>query len=156
MEHDFTVKTYHNDMSPAKEIITNSTEETLALGEDLGSRARPGDVYALDGDLGAGKTILAKGIARGMGIADEITSPTFTLLEVYEHALPLYHFDLYRVENPAELDSLYFEEYWEAEGVSVIEWADRAAGRLPANTVHISMRYIDDTTRRITIEYPDH
>jgi tRNA threonylcarbamoyladenosine biosynthesis protein TsaE len=143
-------------MRPAKEIITGSAVETLALGEELGRAARPGDLFALEGDLGAGKTILAKGIARGMGITEEITSPTFTLLEVYDHTVPLYHFDLYRIGEPRELDSLYFEEYWEGGGVSVVEWAERAAGRLPGNTVRITMRYIDDTSRRITIEYPYH
>lgn len=143
-------------MGTKREISTGSSVETFDLGAELGRGARPGDVFALTGDLGAGKTILAKGIARGMGITDEITSPTFTLLEVYENPLPLYHFDLYRIGNPRELDSLYFEEYWEGDGVSVIEWADRAAGRLPENAVKIAMQYTGETTRRITIEYPDH
>ncbi|MBP7583375.1 MAG: tRNA (adenosine(37)-N6)-threonylcarbamoyltransferase complex ATPase subunit type 1 TsaE [Spirochaetes bacterium] len=143
-------------MDSAKEIVTASAAETFSLGVELGRGAARGDVFALSGDLGAGKTVLAKGIARGMGIAEEITSPTFTLLEVYEHTLPLYHFDLYRIDDPRELDSLYFEEYWEGDGVSVIEWADRAAGRLPAGTVNITLRYEGDTARRITVEHPGH
>jgi len=119
-------------------------------------KAQPGDLFALTGDLGAGKTVLAKGIARGLGITEEITSPTFTLMEIYENVVPFFHFDLYRIDDPRELDALYFEEYWEGDGVSVVEWADRAAGRLPGTAVRVTMEYLDENTRRITIERPDH
>jgi tRNA threonylcarbamoyladenosine biosynthesis protein TsaE len=135
-------------------VITHSMDETLALAEELGKDARPGTIFALTGELGAGKTVIAKGLARGMGITDEVTSPTFTLMEIYEAAVPFYHFDLYRIEREEELDQLFFEEYWEGDGVSVIEWADRAPGRLPAECVTITIGYIDDTSRSITIEYP--
>lgn len=97
---------------------------------------------------------MAKGIAKGLGIAEEITSPTFTLLEIYEGAPPLYHFDLYRIEKSEELDHLFFEEYWEGDGVSVIEWADRAPGRIPPYRTAISIERTGDTSRRITIERP--
>lgn len=136
-------------------ITTNSSEESFTLGRRLGQSARPGDVYALSGELGCGKTIIAKGIAEGIGITEDITSPTFTLLEIYENTVPLYHFDLYRIEHDAELDHLYFEDYWEGTGVSVIEWAERAGTRLPDNTVHVTIEYINSTTRRIEIERPD-
>jgi tRNA threonylcarbamoyladenosine biosynthesis protein TsaE len=129
-------------------------EETLILAEDLGRNAARGSVFALIGDLGAGKTIVAKGVARGMGIADEITSPTFTLMEIYEGPVPLYHFDLYRINRPEELDQLFFEEYWEDDGISVIEWADRALDRLPPTRITIKIEYLDETSRSITIEYP--
>ncbi len=135
-------------------MISHSMEETLALAEQLGKEAVRGAVFALVGDLGAGKTIIAKGIARGMGITDEITSPTFTLMEVYEGPLPLYHFDLYRINREEELDQLFFEEYWEDDGISVIEWADRAPGRLPETRITILVEYLDETSRSITIEYP--
>lgn len=135
-------------------MISHSMEETLALAERLGKEAARGAVFALVGDLGAGKTIIAKGIARGMGITDEITSPTFTLMEVYEGPLPLYHFDLYRINREEELDQLFFEEYWEDDGISVIEWADRAPGRLPETRITILVEYLDETSRSITIEYP--
>jgi tRNA threonylcarbamoyladenosine biosynthesis protein TsaE len=139
-----------------KEIITTTlSDESFDLGKRLGSTAQPGDVYALSGELGCGKTVVAKGIAEGMGITEDITSPTFTLLEIYEHTLPLYHFDLYRIENEAELDQLSFEDYWEGRGVSVIEWAERAGDRLPDNTLRIHIEYINSTTRRIEIEHPD-
>jgi len=137
-----------------EEIISKTPEETFEAGKALGKKARRGDVYALTGELGSGKTVLAKGIAYGMGIKDDITSPTFTLLEIYEGTLPLYHFDLYRIDNLHELDNLFFEEYWEGDGVSVIEWAERAKGRLLENTTHITLEYIDETSRRIHIERP--
>jgi tRNA threonylcarbamoyladenosine biosynthesis protein TsaE len=137
-----------------KELVTTSSEETFLLGERMGNDLKKGDVVALKGDLGAGKTIIAKGIARGMGIIDDITSPTFTLMETYDGRIPLYHFDLYRVENETELDLLYFEEYWEGDGVSVIEWADRAGSRLPDTTIHVNIEYINEFSRRIVIEYP--
>ncbi len=136
------------------QFISHSEEETRAFAERLGRSARPGAVFAVTGGLGAGKTIMAKGIAKGMGIDEEITSPTFTLLEIYEGDPPLYHFDLYRIERSEELDSLFFEEYWEGEGVSVIEWADRASGRLPRDRTVIMIERTGDTSRRITIERP--
>ncbi|HOW83166.1 MAG TPA: tRNA (adenosine(37)-N6)-threonylcarbamoyltransferase complex ATPase subunit type 1 TsaE [Spirochaetota bacterium] len=138
-----------------KELITRSSEETLMFGEKFGRDLKKGDVVALTGDLGAGKTIIAKGIAMGMDIIEDITSPTFTLMEIYDGHIPLYHFDLYRIENESELDLLYFEEYWENGGISVIEWADRAGSRLPDNTIRINIEYIDENSRRIVIERPD-
>ncbi|TFH43819.1 MAG: tRNA (adenosine(37)-N6)-threonylcarbamoyltransferase complex ATPase subunit type 1 TsaE [Chrysiogenales bacterium] len=125
---------------------------TLAIAGELGAGASPGTVFALMGGLGTGKTIFAKGVARGMGITEEITSPTFTLLEIYGGRVPLYHFDLYRIERSDELDRLFFEEYWEGDGVSVVEWAERAGKRLPDRHVTIRIDYIDETRRSITIE----
>lgn len=136
------------------EVITTTTEETRMLGEKMGKTARPGAVFALTGELGSGKTVLAKGIALGMGITDPITSPTFNLMDVYEAVIPLYHFDLYRLNNEAELDELFFEEYWEGSGVSVIEWAEKAGTRLPAGTILVTIAYLDAERRRIIIEYP--
>jgi tRNA threonylcarbamoyladenosine biosynthesis protein TsaE len=135
-------------------VITRSMSETLTLAEELGKNAAPGAVFALIGGLGTGKTVIAKGIAKGLGIADEITSPTFTLLEIYEGRVALYHFDLYRIENTEELDRLFFEEYWEGDGVSVVEWADKAINRLPDGRITVTIDYIDDTSRSITIEHP--
>ncbi len=134
--------------------ITQSQEETFSLGLELGKKAKPGDIFALIGNLGTGKTILAKGIAKGMGIEEEITSPTFTMLEVYEAPISLYHFDLYRISDDTELENLYFEEYWYGDGVSVIEWADRASKRLPKEIYSIRLEYIDKKRRKITIEHP--
>ena len=135
--------------------ITSSQEETFDVGYELGKKAKKGDIFGLIGDLGTGKTILAKGIAKGLGINEEITSPTFTLLEVYEAAIPLYHFDLYRISDDSELDNLFFEEYWYGDGVSVIEWAERAMKRLPNDIFIIRLEYTGKNRRKITIEHPD-
>jgi tRNA threonylcarbamoyladenosine biosynthesis protein TsaE len=136
------------------EAITKSDHETIILSEKLGRHAKAGDVFAVTGDLGAGKTVFAKGIARGLGIHDEITSPTFTLLEIYEGPIIFYHFDLYRIENKNEFYNLNFEEYWESNGVSVVEWADKAEGLLPLNSILVNIEYLSDNERRITVEYP--
>lgn len=140
-------------------IITKSEDETFKLGEKIGQTSKKGDVFALYGELGTGKTVLAKGIARGMGIADEITSPTFLLMEIYKNTIPLYHFDLYRIENEDEIDNLDFEDYWEgsredSRGVSVIEWANNAQSRIPKNAVKISLIWLNEKKRKIEIEYP--
>ncbi len=124
----------------------------MAIARRLGAEATPGTVFALTGGLGTGKTVFARGLAAGMGIDEEITSPTYTLLDVHEGRIPLYHFDLYRIEKSDELDRLFFEEYWEGKGVSVIEWADRALDRLPAGYIMITLEYLDETRRSITIE----
>lgn len=138
-----------------REITALSVEETINIAADLGRNAVRGDIFTISGELGAGKTVFARGIAAGMGIDDDITSPTFSLMEVHEGRVPLYHFDLYRLESPSELDELGFEEYWEGDGVSVIEWPERAAGRLPSGMTAIVIEYTGTASRRITIEYPD-
>lgn len=138
-----------------KEYLSKSVEETTKIAMGLGKQALPGDVFGLIGELGSGKTIIAKAIAKSLNITEDITSPTFTLMEVYQGKIPYYHFDLYRIEDDNELDHLFFEEYWEGKGISVIEWADRALKRLPENTVFINIDFVDEDSRRIRIEYPD-
>jgi len=138
-----------------KTIISNSSDETFALGSALGEKIGRKSVVALYGDLGAGKTVFAKGIAAGLGITGDITSPTFSLMEVYEGNITLYHFDLYRIEDPNEFANLSFEEYWEGDGVSVIEWPEIAKEILPSKKINVRIEYIDENRRTITIEYPD-
>jgi len=139
-----------------KRIFSSNThEKTFEIAEKLGKTAKKGDIFALYGDLGSGKTVMAKGIASGLGIKEDVTSPTFNLLEIYEGRLTLYHFDLYRIGSETELDMLFFEEYWEGDGVSVIEWAERAGTRLPERIIRVCLEYVDETTRRISVEYPD-
>ena len=138
-----------------KKIISNSSDETFSLGSALGEKIQKSDVVALYGDLGAGKTVFAKGIAAGLGIACDITSPTFSLMEVYEGKITLYHFDLYRIDDPNEFANLSFEEYWEGDGVSVIEWAENAENILPKKRINVYIEYIDENRRTITIEYTD-
>jgi tRNA threonylcarbamoyladenosine biosynthesis protein TsaE len=117
-------------------------EETRRWGAALGRLLRPGDLIALHGDLGAGKTTLTQGIAAGMGIRDEVTSPTFTLLHEYRGPLPLFHLDPYRLERPGDVYDLGFEEYLERGGVTVIEWADRLEGVLPAERLALAIEII--------------
>ena len=111
---------------------TFSAEETFAVGEEIGRNAKPGEVYTLTGDLGAGKTVLAQGIARGLGIVEPVNSPTFTIMQVYEEGrIPLYHFDVYRIGDIEEMDEIGYEDYFYGDGVSIIEWADLIRELLP-------------------------
>ncbi len=113
-------------------------QDTLELGRKLALSAGPGDVYALDGDLGTGKTVFTKGFAQGIGIVRPVSSPTFTILQVYEEGrLPLYHFDVYRIGDPEEMEEIGFDEYLFGQGVCLIEWAEIVRELLPENTVKI-------------------
>ena len=114
---------------------TGSAQETYEVGRRLGEAARAGEVYALLGDLGVGKTVFTQGFAAGLGIAEPVNSPTFTILQIYEQGrLPLYHFDVYRIGDPEEMEEIGFDEYVEAGGVCLIEWANLIAEILPDNT----------------------
>jgi len=139
-----------------RNIISSSEEETVAIAADLGKISLPGTIIALSGELGTGKTVITKGIAKGLGIKDEITSPTFSLFEIYDAAIPLYHFDLYRIEDIRELENLNFDEYWYGSGVSVVEWAERSEGLLQGQVISVHLERINDELRRIIIEYPDY
>jgi tRNA threonylcarbamoyladenosine biosynthesis protein TsaE len=117
---------------------TASPEETFHLGETYGAKAVPGAVIALQGGLGAGKTVFTKGFAKGLGVTETVTSPTFTIMQVYESGrLPLYHFDVYRIEEPEEMEEVGFDEYVDGDGVCLIEWANRIEEILPADTIYI-------------------
>lgn len=111
--------------SAATVIRSGSVERTRALGAALGALLAPGDVVLLEGDLGAGKTALTQGIGKGLNVHTVVNSPTFTILKEYSGRLPLYHFDLYRIESPDEVYSLGFEDYFGGDGVCVVEWAER-------------------------------
>ena len=115
-------------------MISNSAEETRKLGEELAADLRPGDVILLEGPLGAGKSELARGIARGLGVRETVTSPSFTILNVYTSGrLPLYHFDWYRLESEEELYELGLAEYLGGDGVALVEWPGRCPDALPAD-----------------------
>lgn len=119
-----------------EEYISNSPEETLRIGEKIAAGALPGQVYALDGDLGTGKTVFTKGFARGLGIEEPVSSPTFTILQIYEGGrLPLCHFDVYRIEEPEEMEEVGLDAYMEGDGVCLIEWAGRIRDLLPDDAV---------------------
>ncbi len=121
-------------------IETNSPEQTFAAGKTLGEQASPGDVFALLGDLGVGKTVFTQGFAEGLGITEPVNSPTFTILQIYEEGrLPLYHFDVYRIGDPEEMEEIGFEEYTEGKGVCLIEWANLIEEILPSETRTITI-----------------
>lgn len=124
-----------------KQIITNHSAETYAFGRKLAEAAAPGEIYLLTGDLGTGKTVFTKGFAEGLGITEHITSPTFNIIKEYHSGrLPLYHFDLYRLSDEDELYAIGADEYWNSDGVCVIEWADMFPDIVWENAVHIEIK----------------
>lgn len=136
------------------EIILNGLKETSEFGIKLGSLLKSGDVVCLNGELGAGKTTLTKSIGLGLGVDDYITSPTFSLINEYEGRVPVYHFDVYRLENVEELYDLGFDEYFYGKGISIIEWANRIEKFLPDERIVLNIentQYIDQRRIRITI-----
>lgn len=129
---------------------TNGVDETRDLGEALGRLLRPGDVIVLAGDLGAGKTALAQGIGRGLGVAETVVSPSFVIVREYEGRIPLVHVDVYRLDFVQELHDLGFEEVLDDERVTLIEWGDRVSGLLPDERFEVSMSVgVGATTREI-------
>jgi len=133
-------------------LISDSVSETLKIGRIIARDLREKDIICLFGQLGAGKTVLAKGIAEGLGIKKEkVISPTFVLIRQYRSALPFYHFDLYRLEEPEEIMNLGYEEYFYGEGVAVIEWADRLKYLLPKEYLRIELSIKKDSQRLLKI-----
>lgn len=136
----------------AKEYITESSEETIALGNKFVSELEPGAIVCLNGDLGAGKTHFVKGMAEALGIhKDEVHSPTFTLIHEYEGSMPLYHFDCYRMESPAEALEIGAEEYFYGDGVTVIEWPERIESLIPPEAIWIDIEAPDRKSRKFVI-----
>lgn len=131
------------------ELISGSPAETGALGEKLGALLQAGDLIALRGDLGAGKTCLAQGIARGLGVKEPVVSPTFTLINEYQGRLPLYHFDVYRLAGPAEMDDLGYDEYFYGSGVTLVEWANLVQPVLPREYLEIALIAGEQADRRV-------
>lgn len=132
-------------------FVTHSAQETIQLGRRIGSMLRPGAVIAMDGGLAAGKTTITKGIAEALGIADTITSPTFTLISEYEGRLPLYHMDVYRLDSCEDFINLGAEDLIYGNGVSVIEWSERIRDELPPGAISLRLEVRDDGGRDITI-----
>ena len=135
-------------------VQTHSPEETQTIGKRIGETLQAGDVVALVGDLGAGKTCLTQGIARGIGIAPQevVNSPSYTLINEYAGKIPVYHIDLYRLERHGDIVDLGLEEYLEGNGICIIEWADRMANLLPQNRIQITMIWVDESTRIIELQ----
>ena len=141
-------------MSAAHTLVSRSPEETQAIGEQLGARLTPGAVVACTGLLGAGKTCFLQGLARGLGVTTDVTSPTFVLINQYRGRLPVYHLDAYRTGSLTELVDLGLEEMLHGDGVTVVEWADKLLPLLPARTIHVHLRGLGDEPREIQIAEP--
>lgn len=121
-----------------KTVETKSAKETFALGEQIGREAKQGQVFTLVGDLGVGKTVFTQGLAKGLGIQESISSPTFTIVQIYEEGrLPFYHFDVYRIADIEEMDEIGYEDYIYGQGVSLIEWSNLIEEILPENRIEI-------------------
>lgn len=137
-------------------IETRSAQETFQLGKELGEKAYPGHVFTLTGDLGVGKTVFTQGFAAGLGITEPVSSPTFTIVQVYEEGrLPFYHFDVYRIGDVEEMEEVGFEDYVMGEGVSLIEWANLIEEILPEKRTEITIeKNLEEgfDYRKITVE----
>ncbi len=124
-----------------KHFDSYSAEDTFAIGKAIGEAAEPGEVYALDGDLGVGKTVFTKGVAAGLGIQGPVNSPTFTIVQIYEDGrIPLYHFDVYRIEEPEEMEEVGFDDYIYGQGICLIEWADQIRDILPDHLQTVTIK----------------
>ncbi|MFQ5458237.1 MAG: tRNA (adenosine(37)-N6)-threonylcarbamoyltransferase complex ATPase subunit type 1 TsaE [Myxococcota bacterium] len=137
---------------PARTLETRSEAETRAAGARLAKGLVPGMTVALVGDLGTGKTVFAKGLAAGLGCRQEASSPTFTLVNVYEGPVPMYHIDFYRLSRPEDVASLGFRDYLDGRGIVVVEWADRAPDSLPEARLEARFRRVNDTAREVVFE----
>ena len=119
---------------------TNSEKETFELGKNLGEQAKAGQIFCLNGDLGVGKTVFTQGFAKGLGIEENVNSPTFTIIQVYEEGrIPLYHFDVYRIGDPEEMYEIGYEEYFFGEGVCLIEWSKLIEELIPEEAINIEI-----------------
>ena len=117
---------------------STSSQMTFEFAKKIGENLKSGDVLCLDGDLGVGKTVFTEGVAAGLGIKDDVSSPTFTLIqEYYGGRLPLYHFDVYRIDGPWDMDDLGYEEYFYGEGVCLVEWGSMIKELFPENTIYV-------------------
>ena len=135
---------------------THTPAQTEALGERLGRALGPGDVVALTGGLAAGKTRFVAGLARGLGLADTVTSPTFAIAHEYrEGKLPLFHFDMYRLGSSEELFDIGWEDYLAEGGVCAVEWSENVADAMPPEAFFVDIRIVDDETREITVTAPE-
>ena len=136
-----------------KMIITNSAAETRELGKRLAGLLKAGDVILLEGDLGAGKSELARGVAKGLGVQETVTSPSFTILNVYESgSVPLYHFDWYRLESSEELYELGMDEYLGGNGIALVEWPERCPDAVPEDCLRIRITADGENARHIEAE----
>ena len=147
---------FMEEMTGCQVFHSHSPEETYSFGRQLGKQCKPGEVYTLTGDLGVGKTLLTQGFAAGLGISEPVSSPTFTILQIYESGrMPFYHFDVYRIGDVEEMEEVGWDDYVYGQGVCMVEWAELVKEILPEHRFHILIE--KDLTqgfdyRRITFE----
>jgi tRNA threonylcarbamoyladenosine biosynthesis protein TsaE len=140
---------------PKVSLTSNSEEETKLCAQRFAGQLKAGDIVLLQGDLGAGKTTFVKGLAQAFKFPSKnVSSPTFVLMNFYKGKLPIYHFDLYRLGNPKEVDSLDFDEYFYGDGVSLIEWPERLGGYKPERFYLVEFKHKSENQRSICISYP--
>lgn len=133
-------------------VITHSAQETIDFAKTIGEKLRGGDIIAYQGGLGAGKTTFTRGLAIGMGLPDDVTSPTFALVNEYRGKTNLYHFDMYRIMSSESLETTGFYDYMNDDNVLAVEWSENIEDALPDNTIIITLERIDDETRKITVD----
>jgi len=133
-------------------MVSHSAEETIEYAKKIGSLLHCGDIIAYKGGMGAGKTTFTRGLAQGMGLADEVISPTFALVNEYRGKTTLYHFDMYRIENADDLETTGFYDYPLDESVFAIEWSENIEKILPVSAIIIEIEYIDENERKITVK----
>lgn len=126
------------------EFLSASADETVQMGARLAGILRPGEIVALTGNLGSGKTVFVRGVCAGLEIQDPVTSPTFALIQEYTGRLRVFHFDFYRLQSPAEIEDLGLPHYFESGGISLIEWSERAQNLIPEEAIHIELHRIKD------------
>ena len=136
-------------------FISNSTEDTIELGKSLAERLNGGTVVAFYGGLGMGKTAFTRGMAKALGVDEEVSSPTFAIVNDYGGTPPLYHFDMYRVESWDDLFASGFFDFYEAGGILAVEWSENIEAALPGDTIRITITVIDENSRKIEIEGVD-
>lgn len=134
-----------------EEFISHSPKGTIELGKEIAVQLSPGDIVGLIGELGTGKTLLAQAIAKTLGVKDYVTSPTFKLINEYQGKFPVYHLDLFRLNN-FQIQDLGLEEYLFGNGISIIEWAEKIRDWLPEHTLIVELSYLSKTSRKITIK----
>ncbi|MFB0921523.1 MAG: tRNA (adenosine(37)-N6)-threonylcarbamoyltransferase complex ATPase subunit type 1 TsaE [Oscillospiraceae bacterium] len=137
------------------EIITHSVDETELAGQSMAKALTAGTVVALYGDLGAGKTAFVRGMARGLGSRDRVTSPTFTIVNEYGGTLELFHFDMYRLKSSDELFDIGWEDYLARGGVCVVEWSENVSDAFDGTEIKVTIDKLSDTDRKITVETPE-
>ncbi|MFH1996141.1 MAG: tRNA (adenosine(37)-N6)-threonylcarbamoyltransferase complex ATPase subunit type 1 TsaE [Candidatus Omnitrophota bacterium] len=134
-------------------MISRSVEETMRFAESFGKLLSPGDTVALIGELGSGKTVFTKGIARGLKVAspEYVNSPTFVIIKEHKGAIPLYHMDVYRLEGPRSIETVPYDDYFYGDGVTVVEWAGKISESLPEEHIRIELSHRGETTRKIIV-----